>query len=105
MATEAKKIWKNFLESRLGYLEKKTEEIEKFASVCFLPRLAQEAMGFAEMKTEFYADLREIRLGRLAEELAEEEIGHIYRKIAELMHRVDKAIMETFEKCNYSKKE
>jgi hypothetical protein len=105
MAEKVKKSLKKFIESRLGYLEKKTEEIEKLASVCFLPKLTQEAMSFAEMKKEFYDDLREIKLGRLAEELSDKEVGRIYRRIADLTFRVDKAITETFEKCNYSKKE
>jgi len=100
MTMETKNRLKKFIESRLGYLEERVKEIEKFASVCFLPRVAQEAMSFGEMKTEFYEDLREAR-----RELSEEERRYFYGKVLELIHRADKAIMETFEKCNYSKKE
>ena len=99
MAREAEGISRNYLDSRLKDLEKKTEEIEKFANVCFLPRVAQEAMSFGEMKKSFYEDLRKIR-GKIPEK----ELRYFYQKVIELTHRADRAIMETFRECNYSKK-
>jgi hypothetical protein len=99
MAMEAKNKLK-YLKTGLEILEERAKKVEEFASVCFLPRVAQEAMSFGELKTEFYADL-----DRARRELSEEERRYFYGKVLELIHKVDKAIMETFEKCNYSKKE